>query len=182
MIFLSEGSKCPLSFWCEVLRSYKLHACLNFPSCFFPFQLVNSNFGSVKPTARAQLVQWYHLVLELSLALIHSPWTPHRQGTNSHLNKIGALWSFFVCLWFCIILILIILMLYLLCFSARDRDIYAHQQSFSYLLTRGSRNPSYFALILDCCVIFEWCPLWCLVQFASQTASWEIPLNEFFLN
>lgn len=65
---------------------------------FFPFQLVNSNFGSVKPTARAQLVQWYHLVLELSLALIYSPWTPHRQGTNSRLNKIGALWSFFVSL------------------------------------------------------------------------------------
>lgn len=62
---------------------------------FFPFQLVNSNFGSVKPTARAQLVQWYHLVLELSLALIYSPWTPHRQGTNSRLNKIGALWSVF---------------------------------------------------------------------------------------
>lgn len=62
--------------------AYILKLSIHFFLCFL--QLVNSNFGSVKSTARAQLVQWYHLVLELSLALICSPWIPHRQGTNKN--------------------------------------------------------------------------------------------------
>lgn len=162
-----------------VVKFWEVTKC-RFTSTFnlvFLFQLVNCNFGSVKPTARAQLVQWYYLVLELSLAVIYSPRTPHHEGTSTRKNQIHIPWSCFVCH----IFILIILILYLSYLSAGDRDAYARQQSFSDLITRRSRNLSDLALIFDCGVIPGWCPQWCLIQYASLGGSWKIPGICFFL-